>query len=161
MKSVTYCLVEISQNNNGHCFEDCIFLLYMHCFENYVLFYKTCFVLKVNYLFWNLLCFDDLIYLMSYVLKALSNFTHESVLKTDWPTDQVSPRSDFPSLKKISHQLYKLLAVVKVAHYNFIWCTLVRWHTFHCQRILKLNIPLPPTIDKVYISSKKVVYRTW
>ena len=48
---------------------------------------------------------------MSYVLKALSNFIHESVLKidrhesvlkTDRPTDQVSPRSDFPSLKKTS-----------------------------------------------------------
>ena len=47
---------------------------------------------------------------MSYVLKALSNFIHESVLKTDRhesvlktdrPTDQVSPRSDFPSLKNL------------------------------------------------------------
>ena len=42
---------EISQNNNGHCFQDYIFLLYMHCFENYVLSYKTCFVLKVTFCF--------------------------------------------------------------------------------------------------------------
>ena len=130
LKSVTYCLVEIigglqlfrvvlqrlsiplnyyeiSQNNNGHCYQDFIFLLHMHCFENYLLSYKTCFVLNVTSLFWKLLCLDDLIYLISYVLKALSNFTHDSVLKTDRqtdrptdrPTDQVSPRSDFPSLK--------------------------------------------------------------
>ena len=103
---------EISQNNNGHCFQDYIFLLYMHCFENYVLSYKTCFVLNVTSLFWKLLCLDDLIYLISYVLKALSNFTHESVLKTDRPTDrptdQVSPRSDFPSLKKWSIPIVQL-----------------------------------------------------
>ena len=111
MKSVTYCLVEIwgglqlcevilqrlssnlnyyeiSQNNNGHCYQDFIFLLHMHCFENYLLSYKTCFVLNVTSLFWKLLCLDDLIYLISYVLKALSNFTHESVLKTNRQTDR-------------------------------------------------------------------------
>ena len=42
---------EISQNNNGHCYQDFIFLLHMHCFENYLLSYKTCFVLNVTSLF--------------------------------------------------------------------------------------------------------------
>ena len=83
---------EISQNNNGHCYQDFIFLLHMHCFENYLLSYKTCFVLNVTSLFWKLLCLDDLIYLISYVLKALSNFTHESVLKTDRQTDRPTDR---------------------------------------------------------------------
>ena len=58
-----------------------------------------------------LLFFDDLIYIMSYFLKALSNFTHESVLKTErqanQQTDQVSPRSDFPSLKKLKKESWK------------------------------------------------------
>ena len=95
------------------------------------------FVLNIG-LFWKLLWFDDLIYLMSYVLKALSNFTHESVLKTDRPTKRFEDRPTDRQIKWVLEATCRRLKMQKAPMRTLFWLDLTNWWDM-CYNLQILN----------------------